>query len=314
MVPGAELLPDVLPTDRLTASGKAVPAVREELRKIPNLANAWSVVFCWVQILGPIALAVRVNNPFMWAAAFLLCGRGFALLNILGHEAAHRLLFSKKAVNDFVGRWFLAYPAFTPIDLYRRAHMAHHRDEFGPEEPDMNLYQGYPITRASLRRKLTRDAFGNSGWKSLKGLLLAARKPTVARTILTVQLVTFVLFVVAGHPWLFLFLWVAPWMTVWRVLNRLRAIAEHGGMTRSSDRRLTTHHVRQGFWPRFWLAPYKTGWHLAHHVDIGVPFRHLPALHKELEASGWVTDALVYPGYFALWKALSSREPVTAPQ
>ena len=314
MLPPPDLLPDVLPTDRLTASGKAVPAVREQLRKIPNLPNAWSVVFCWVQIAGPIYLAIRLNNPLMWAAAFLLCGRGFALLNILGHEAAHRLLFSKKSVNDFVGRWFLAYPAWTPIDLYRRAHMAHHRDEFGPEEPDMNLYQGYPISRASLRRKLTRDAFGNSGWKSLKGLLKAARKPTVARTILTVQAVIFVLFVLAGHPWLFLLLWMAPWMTVWRVLNRLRAIAEHGGMTRSDDRRQTTHHVRQGFWARFWLAPYKTGWHLAHHVDIGVPFRNLPAFHKELVASGWVPTSLEYPSYFALWKALSSRQAVTAPQ
>ncbi|MEY2468858.1 MAG: hypothetical protein QOF21_1556, partial [Actinomycetota bacterium] len=161
MVPPADLLPDVLPTERLTATGKAVPEVREQLRRIPNARNAFSVVFCWVQILGPIALAVRLDHPLMWIAAFLLCGRGFALLNILGHEAAHRLLFSKKSVNDFVGRWFLAHPAFTPIDLYRRAHMAHHRDEFGPEEPDMNLYQGYPITRASLRRKLTRDAFGN---------------------------------------------------------------------------------------------------------------------------------------------------------
>jgi fatty acid desaturase len=308
MLPRSELLPDVLPTERLTATGKAVPAVREKLRRIPNVANAFTDVFCWVQIIGPIALAVRHNHPLMWIAAFLLCGRGFALLNILGHEAAHRLLFSKKSVNDFVGRWFLAHPAFTPIDLYRRSHMAHHREEFGPEEPDMNLYNGYPITRASLRRKLTRDAFGNSGWKSLKGLLKAARKPTVARTILAVQAVIFLGFIVAGHPWLFIFLWVAPWMTVWRVLNRLRAIAEHGGMTKSDDRRQTTHHVKQGFWAKFWIAPYKTGWHLAHHVDIGVPFRNLPAFHKELVASGWVTPGLEYPSYFALWKTLSSRD------
>jgi fatty acid desaturase len=129
-----------------------------------------------------------------------------------------------------------------------------------------------------------------------------------------VQLVIFVAFVAAGHPWLFLFLWIAPWMTVWRVLNRLRAIAEHGGMTRSNDRRETTHHVRQGFWARFWLAPYKTGWHLAHHVDIGVPFRHLPAFHRELVAAGWVVPDLEYPSYFALWKALSSREVATPPQ
>lgn len=308
MLPVAELLPDVLPTARLGATGKAVPDIREHLRRIPNVANAWSVVFCWAQILAPILLAVRLDHPLAWIAAFLLVGRGFALLNILGHEAAHRLLFSKKAINDFVARWFLAYPGFTPIDVYRRGHMAHHRDEMGPEEPDTNLYANYPITRASLRRKLTRDAVGISGWKNLKALLLAARKANAARTILVVQLVIAAGFVVAGHPWLFLFLWVAPWMTVWRVLNRLRAIAEHGGMTRSTDRRLTTHHVKQGHWSRFWVAPYKTGWHLAHHVDIGVPFRHLPAFHRELEAAGWVSPGLQYRSYTALWKALSSRE------
>ena len=88
--------------------------------------------------------------------------------------------------------------------------------------------------------------------------------------------------------------------------NRLRAIAEHGGMTRSPDRRLTKHHVHQSWLARFWLVPYNTGWHLAHHVDIGIPWRHLPALHRELEAAGWVVPELVYPSYVALWRALSS--------
>ena len=71
-------------------------------------------------------------------------------------------------------------------------------------------------------------------------------------------------------------------MTVWRVINRLRSIAEHGGMTRSKDRRLTTHHVRQTWLARFWMVPFNTGWHLAHHVDMGVPWRNLPRLHAEL--------------------------------
>ena len=183
MVPAAELLPDVLPTERLTATGKAVPAVREQLRRIPDARErVVSVVFCWVQIVGPIYLAVRLNHPLMWIAAFLLCGRGFALLNILGHEAAHRLLFSKKSVNDFVGRWFLAYPAFTPIDLYRRSHMAHHRDEFGPEEPDMNLYSGYPITRGvaaaqAHARRARQLAVGRTLKASAEGGAQADRRP-----------------------------------------------------------------------------------------------------------------------------------------
>ena len=101
-------------------------------------------------------------------------------------------------------------------------------------------------------------------------------------------------------------------MTVWRVINRLRAIAEHGGMTASEDRRLTTHHVRQTL-ARFVLVPFNTGWHLAHHVDMGVPWRNLPRLHAELVAAGWVTEGLEYPNYRALWRALRARPETVAP-
>ncbi|MGZ4718554.1 MAG: hypothetical protein ACXWCB_17835, partial [Acidimicrobiales bacterium] len=45
---------------------------------------------------------------------------------------------------------------------------------------------------------------------------------------------------------------------------------------------------------------------LAHHVDMGVPFRNLPALHTELVDAGWVTPELEYPTYRDLWRALSS--------
>ena len=96
-------------------------------------------------------------------------------------------------------------------------------------------------------------------------------------------------------------------MTTWRVINRLRSIAEHGGMQRSDDRRLTTHTVRQSRLAGFVMVPYNIGYHLSHHVDMGVPWRRLPALHRELVAAGWATDALEYPSYRALWRKLSSR-------
>lgn len=317
MVPAPEVLPDVLPTDRLTASGMPVPARRDELRRIPNLRNAVNVVSVWVQTVGllalvcwftprlPLALALPI-----WAVTFLLMGRGFALFSILGHEAAHRLLFSKRWVNDAVGKWLLAYPAFVPFNAYRRSHFAHHKDEMGPNEPDLNLYLGYPITKASMKRKLKRDAFGSSGWKSLKGLLLALKSRTArpfASKIVIAQVILFAGFWLAfGRWWIYPVFWLAPWMTVWRVLNRLRGIAEHGGMTRSKDRRETTHVIHQTWSARFWIVPFNTGWHLAHHVDMGVPFQRLPALHDELVASGWVTPEIEYPNYRALWKALSS--------
>ncbi|HKY14599.1 MAG TPA: fatty acid desaturase, partial [Microthrixaceae bacterium] len=123
--------------------------------------------------------------------------------------------------------------------------------------------------------------------------------------------VIFTAFTIAGYPLVWPLLWLLPWMTVWRVLNRLRAIAEHGGMQRSTDRRLTTHHARQSRSARFWIVPFNTGWHLAHHVDIGVPFQNLPRFHDELVRVGWIQPGLEYPSYRALWRRAASRpEPL----
>jgi fatty acid desaturase len=310
MVPGVERLPAVLPTDRLTESGMPVPELRAELRRIDDLRNVGSVLATWAQALGTIGLAVWIGHPLAYAASFLLMGPAFARFAILAHEAAHKLLFTNKTWNDRIGRWVVAYPAFVPLEAYRRGHFAHHKDEFGPFEPDLNLYAGYPITPDSFRRKLWRDARGTSGWKNLKGLLSAFRSEEarpVALRIVVMQAPLVVAAVLAGRWWLYPLLWLAPWMTVWRVINRLRSIAEHGGMQRSKDRRETTHHVRQTWLARFCMVPLNTGWHLAHHVDMGTPFRNLPRLHAELESAGWITPDLTYPTYRALWRALRSR-------
>lgn len=310
VVPATDRLPDVLPTDRLTVSGMPVAEVRAELRRIPNLRNVVAVALAWIQAAVVVGVAVWAAHPIVYLLAVVVMGTSFARLAILAHEAAHKLLFSRRRANDLVGRWLCAYPAFVPLDAYRRSHFAHHRDELGPNEPDQALYAGYPVTRASFRRKLVRDAVGISGWKNLVPLLRATTSSTarpVALRILLAQGALFVLALLAGRPELYLLLWLVPWMTSWRVLNRLRSVAEHAGMERSDDRRRTTHVVRQSLPARLTIVPYNTGWHLAHHVDMGVPWSNLPRLHDELVDAGWVTPDLEYPSYRALWKALAAR-------
>jgi len=314
MVPEDRVLPTVLPTDRLRDDGKPRPPLRDELRRFSGARSALTVAACWAQALAVIMVAVLLHHPVVWVAAFFLMGRSVVMFNILGHEAAHRLLFHRKWLNDGVGKWLVAYPVFQPLELYRRGHFAHHRDELGPDEPDMPLYTGYPITRASLRRKLTRDALGITGYKLMKGLLRGLRNNAtrpISLKILLVQALLLAAATAAGRPELYLFLWLLPYLTVWRVFNRLRAIAEHAGMERSPDRRRTTHVVRQHLVARFWIVPYNTGWHLAHHVDMAVPWRNLPRLHDELVRAGWITPHLEYRSYLALWRALASR-PVAA--
>jgi fatty acid desaturase len=90
-------------------------------------------------------------------------------------------------------------------------------------------------------------------------------------------------------------------------------VAEHGGMVHSQDKRETTHVIHQSRLARFFMVPYNTGWHLAHHVDMGVPWRNLPRLHRELVISGWVPDLLEYPSYRAFWRAACRGQPRPGP-
>jgi fatty acid desaturase len=306
MVPAS--LPAARDTDRVTVDGRPLPSFRADLRRIPSWRNAFSVVALFVQT-GLIVWATVAWAPWSWPVAFVLMGRAHAQFASLMHEAAHRLLFANKRLNDIIGRWLLGYPSFTSTDAYRRVHMAHHREEFGPDEPDFPLYRGYPIAPDSFRRKLVRDATARTGLKLLRGLPAGlrskdARVRNTAIKILAVQAVLLGASIASGHWWLYPVFWLLPYLTVWRVINRLRSIAEHGGMSRSKDRRETTHSVRQSLAARFLMVPYNIGWHLAHHVDSGVPFRNLPRFHAALRDAGYVDDTVEYPSYRAIWRAL----------
>ncbi len=295
-------------TDDVMPDGRATPQVRDQLRRIPSVRNALSVIGVHAQTLMLLVVAVRVG-PLSWIPVFLLMGRAHAQFASLMHEAAHRLLFRDRRINDVVGRWLIGYPAFTNTDAYRRVHMAHHREEFGPHEPDMALYANYPISESSWRRKLGRDATGRTGLRLLREQVRGLRSEVAVvrrsqRRIWIVQLALFAVCALAGVWWVYPLFWLAPYLTVWRVINRLRSVAEHGGLEASDDRRVATHTVRQGWWPRFAMVPFNIGFHLAHHVDSGVPFRNLPRYHRMLCESGYVTPQMEYPRYRDLWRAL----------
>ena len=302
-------------TDDVAPDGRLVSSRRDALRQIPSVRNGLSVVSVFAQTALLIYLAVHFG-PIAWLPVFVLMGRAHAQFASLMHEAAHRLLFRNRSLNDFVGRWLIGYPAFTNTDAYRRVHMAHHREEFGPNEPDIALYANYPISAASWRRKLVRDAQGRTGLRLLRDQLRGARSEVavVRQTlfkILAVQAVLIVGAIVAGYWWVYPLFWLLPYLTVWRVINRLRSVAEHGGLMASDDRRIATHSVEQHWAARFFLVPFNIGFHLAHHVDAGVPFRNLPKYHQMLTSSSYVSvgtdgQGYQYPNYRSLWSALHS--------
>src|ERR1700693_4847468 len=175
IVPDAVDRPDVLPSERLLKNGMAVPQLRADLRRIDNARNALSVAAVWFWVALIIGGAVWIDQWWSYLSAFVLMGPMYARFAILMHEAAHKLLFTNKRANDWVGTWLIAYPTWTPISIYRRGHFAHHKEEFGPREPDIAFYGGYRCDRRTLARRLVRDAVGISGWKNFTPLFMALK-------------------------------------------------------------------------------------------------------------------------------------------
>lgn len=310
-----ESLPPFEGSERLRPDGRPTPEFRAELRRIPNALNAFHTIFTlglpfaygWLAVAAAgwsLAIAIPV-----WVAVFIAMGSWFQRVLTLHHEAAHRLLFSNKRWNDLIGEKLIGWLVFGDGgNGYRIVHTAHHRDEFGEKEPDFLLYALYPIPKASLRRKLVRDAIGISGYKNLKpafvGLFKSHRRVRAMR-YLSGQVFVFGVFLAFGQPWLYFLLWLLPWATFFRVFNRLRALAEHGGMTRSPDRRYTTHDIRQGFLAKHVFLSQGIGYHLAHHVDSGIPMTKLHKLHRALEEDGYIVPGITHSGYWSFFRTLA---------
>ncbi len=293
---------------RLRPDGRPRPEFRAQLRNISDVRNAWTVTWVFLSPLAIVWAVIALDHWLGVVVGALAMGTCFARFYIIGHEAAHRLLFTNKRINDLVGQRLAGLVGFGDGgSAYRLVHTQHHRDEFGPREPDFRLYAHYPIARSSMRRKLVRDTFGISGWKNLRPIfegLLRSGYRLRALKALAAQAVIFAAFWATGHPWLYLLIWFLPWMTYWRVVNRLRSLAEHGGMTRASDRRYTTHHVQQRWLPAVMFVPFNTGYHLAHHVDSGIPWRNLPVLHAALAEDGYMTGVETHASYRTFWRSL----------
>ena len=294
-------------SDRLHPDGRPKGAFRDSLRTVPDARNALAASGAVAFPLALVAAAVVLSHPAAWIAAFLLMPIAQNRLFILHHEAAHRVLFSNRRLNDLIGINLVGWLTFgTGGHGYRVGHMNHHRDEFGPKEPDFGLYARYPITSASMRRKHRRDLTGVSAFRIIRPRfqrLSQVHHRRLTYRFLAGQALVLAAFWALGHPWLYLLLWVLPWATLYQGLNRIRAIAEHGGMTRSGDRRRTTHHVHQSLAARMVMVPFSVGYHLAHHVDMTVPYRNLPRLHRALVADGYLGE-LEWPTYRSLWRAL----------
>ena len=295
---------------------------REEVRELLEIRDwrAWlSLLVDWGLVGASFALVAAFPNPLSVLIALAVIGSRQLGLAILMHDAAHRALLNSRYWNDWVGNWLCGYPVWNDVHPYRRYHLQHHAKTWTSEDPDLELANPFPITRASLKRKVWRDLSGQTGWKRFLAILnrdLGRSRGRARRDfgagmqalhgVMITNLVLLGLLALFGHPALYL-LWVIAWFTTYSLVMRIRSIAEHAMVPDITDELGNTRTTLARWWERLLIAPNRVNFHLEHHLLMTVPHYNLPRLHRMLRDRGALDGACVTQGYANVLSLAASK-------
>lgn len=294
-----------------------------ELRAIRE-HRAWLTLFVnYALIAASMALVAFLPNVFTVVFALFIIGTRQLGLAVVMHESAHHTLFKNRKFNDFVGNWLAGYPVYLSANMYRAHHLEHHAKTWTDGDPDLSLATAFPVSKASMARKVMRDLLGITGLKKLIGTtylvvkviggeevdsgtlpMRMERRPAIRMVVGTVLINLMLLGVLwaLGHPLLYL-LWFGAWMTTNNLVARIRSIAEHAVVPDPSDPIGQTRTVRAGWLERLMIAPNFVQYHLEHHLVMTVPHYNLPKFHAMMRERGLLEGACVADNYAQVLRA-----------
>jgi len=315
----------------------------EELRhfRTSNDAKAFSgFIFTWAIIFGCFAAVILLPSLLTYLVACIVLGGRQLALGILMHDCSHRSWFNTQGLNDNLGHWFAGVPLLIPLHYYRNYHFIHHVKTGTEKDPDVKNYKDFPVTKASMRRKILRDLAGITGIKSLTGVLVYVNmgrsgnstsmgtmdyKDQSAKTILKQSINNFRDIIIfhglfgliatsIGHAELILLWWVA-YIIPFTLFLRIRNIAEHGAIANLTDNLLdnlldkdprnTTRTTLANPIERMFFCPHEVNYHCEHHLIPNVPGYNLKELHQLLKKRGFYEKhpAALESSYIGVLKA-----------
>lgn len=282
-----------------------------------DLMGLWLLVHCWGVIALSVTLFAWFPNVLTFLLAIVLIGSRQLGLAILMHEAAHNALFKTRHLNEIAGEWLCGRPILAELAAYRHYHLTHHRHTQTEADPDLILSAKFPTSKASLKRKFTRDLTGQTGIKQLVAQIVMsvrlagdddaidAAKQDMAQAFkapriwvsIPVFLGIALVMSLAGQWWYGLAFWVLPYLTWFQFVLRLRNIAEHGATEQSENPLRNVRTTLAGPLARALVAPYWVNYHLEHHMVMHVPCWQLPRMHAALMETEIGNQMNIAPNY-----------------
>ena len=288
---------------------------RSNFRALAMVVHAWAVIV--------LATVAAIWQPWLIILAIPIIGARQLGLAILMHEAAHGGLHSNGKLNDWIGQWLVAAPVGASLKSYRPYHLQHHKYAQQPEDPDLNLSAPFPITRASLRRKIIRDLTGQTFYKQRANQIANAfgigikpgkgtenRMHTAREAVtpfLLTNLILLAIFIASGHWWAYFVLWLVPMATWNQLVTRLRNIAEHAVVPDHDDPMRHARTTRANFIERALIAPYWVNYHCEHHMFMHLPCYRFPEAHALLRKKGITERMEVRDGYLGVLRDAASK-------
>ena len=268
------------------------------------------VLHCWAVIIAAGAMFILWPNAFTYLLAVMLIGARQLGLAILMHEAAHGLLSKNRKLNDFLGGALTGSVIGADLLAYRNYHLKHHKYAQQAEDPDLVLSKKFPVSNASMRRKIIRDLTGQTFFKQriaplfrrTRGLLFSG----VDRKFLLANLLLLIIASASGYWWAYFALWLIPLATWNPLVTRLRNIAEHACVDTDPNpwgvaRTTITNPIES-----LLIAPYWVNYHSEHHLFMYVPCYRLKRVHQALADRGLTGQMYVARGYANVLATASS--------
>ncbi|WP_175744773.1 fatty acid desaturase family protein [Burkholderia ambifaria] len=276
----------------------------------------------WLMIAAAFAVAIAFAHPLVYALAAIVIARSQLALAVMMHEGAHGLLARNRRVNDGLGQLFAAGPLWLSLRTYRAGHLKHHRAPMEPDDPVVLLFgvHDYPVTRGRLIGRLLAYACGIGYVTSVVKLArgeFAHAMPKVGKSrayaawevasMLAGNGVLFGALAWAGHPLLYVTLWIVPSVTLLPLAGQVRAIFEHAGLPACADQSRNARTIVRRSWQTFLFGPHAIHFHIEHHLFARMPFHHLPVVHRQLAQRQLLPDGNLYTGYGDVLRNVSVR-------
>jgi fatty acid desaturase len=256
----------------------------------------------WIPIFIMIYLSEKISFWFYILALPVIINRQVSLV-LLGHEGAHGLLAKNILLNNFLSRYLFHFPGFISHSHYKAIHLLHHRFVGTQRDPDIYLYDKYPMSFLNWMKTTIKSYLNGSifyyfvnyfteladQFRRLIGKTSSRDQKIVRSDFFEYIIFWFIAFLTIHHYGLwsqFFIYWIIP-VVLSMPYIQFHNVLEHGVMDKEALYSSRT--IVGNYFFIEALMPRHLNYHLEHHLNDRIPHYNLSDYSKLL------TERLIDP-------------------